>query len=168
MDNIGQPYPLSPMQEGMLFHHVYAESPAVDMLQVLVDVHHPLEVGPLAAAWNWGVRRHESLRTAYFWEGLAEPSQAPCHDVPVGLDFRDVSGLTSDRQCCEIKSYLSADRRRRFDLRMGRLLRLMLFLKAPTEYLLVATFHHICIDGRGVQVLLKDVFDRYDTLRAER
>lgn len=68
-------YPLSPMQQGMLFHCI--ESPElnlyVNQLSVAVE---GLQVQRFCSAWQTLLERHE-VRTAFMWrDGLADPLQA--------------------------------------------------------------------------------------------
>ncbi|PMZ42880.1 hypothetical protein C1X25_33225, partial [Pseudomonas sp. GW247-3R2A] len=87
-------YPLSPMQQGMLFHCLDSPelNPYVNQLSVAVD---GLQVPRFRAAWQTLVERHEVLRAAFRWrDGLADPLQAVFADVELPieeLDWRDRS-----------------------------------------------------------------------------
>ena len=74
-ETIANAYPLSPMQEGMLFHGLSAREPGVDLEQILCTVREELNVPAFERAWQRVVQRHDILRTSFRWEGLEEPRQ---------------------------------------------------------------------------------------------
>ena len=73
--NIQDIYPLAPLQEGILFHHMlHADSDAYVTSHVLAfDSRQRLE--RFVASFNEVIARHDILRTAVLWEGLGEPVQ---------------------------------------------------------------------------------------------
>ena len=68
-------YPLSPLQQGMLFHSLDRNQPGVDLEQVLCTLSEPIDVPQLLAAWGTVVSRYDILRTSFQWEGRPEPVQ---------------------------------------------------------------------------------------------
>jgi amino acid adenylation domain-containing protein len=74
-------------------------------------------------------------------------------------DWRQLS--KSDRED-KLQAYLKADRQQGFDLTKPPLMRLALFQLEEANYTLVWTFHHILLDGRSLQLLLKEVFTFYE------
>src|ERR1700730_16521256 len=68
--------PLSPLQEGLLFHALYdAQGPDIYTSQLMLVLEGPLESEALQAAANALVRRHASLRAAFRHENLNRPVQ---------------------------------------------------------------------------------------------
>ena len=75
-------YPLSPLQEGMLFDTL--SSPAgVDVTQTIVEVGEDLDQKRFAGAWRRVVAAHPALRTSFRWQGLEAPRQDVHRDVEV-------------------------------------------------------------------------------------
>ena len=72
MKNVEDVYPLSPMQEGMLFHSVYAPQSEVYFEQVTCVLRGKLDVSAFKQAWQRVVARHPILRTCFLWERLEE------------------------------------------------------------------------------------------------
>ena len=73
--NIQDIYPLAPLQEGILFHHVSAEQgdPYVMQSQFAFDSLARFEA--FAQALQAVMDRHDILRTGVVWDGLQQPSQ---------------------------------------------------------------------------------------------
>ncbi len=75
MHNIEDSYPLAPMQQGMLFHSLYAEKAWVDIEQMIISLHERVDAPALVKAWQCVVDRHAVMQTSFRWENLDEPVQ---------------------------------------------------------------------------------------------
>ncbi|WP_238009491.1 amino acid adenylation domain-containing protein [Dactylosporangium sp. AC04546] len=144
--------PLSPLQEGLLFHALY-DADAVDpySVQLVVTLTGPLDVPRLRAAAAALVTRHSLLRTAFG----ADPVQVVLtHTDPV-LTVRDLPGPE------ELDAFLAADRAARFDLAVPPLLRLTLLTDGAEDHRLVVTNHHLILDGWSTPLVVRDLFGLY-------
>ena len=65
-------YPLSPLQQGMLFHHLLEPSSGVDIAQLDCSLTERVDIVQLHKAWEKVVKRHAVLRTGFRWQGLAD------------------------------------------------------------------------------------------------
>ncbi|HEV7784759.1 MAG TPA: amino acid adenylation domain-containing protein, partial [Thermoanaerobaculia bacterium] len=63
-------YPLSPIQQGMLFHSVERQDPNRYILQLSSLLAGELDVAALRASWQYLMDRHSIFRSAFLWEGL--------------------------------------------------------------------------------------------------
>ena len=68
-------YPLSPMQQGMLFHRISGRAAGVDVEQVICEVHEVIHAAMFGRAWSEVVSRHATLRTGFQWEDGHSPRQ---------------------------------------------------------------------------------------------
>src|SRR5215475_8800459 len=123
--NIERLYPLSPMQQGMLFHSLLEAGSGVYVTQLVLTLA-DVNAAALHGAWEEMARRHDVLRTSFAWQTQDKPLQVVRRDVVLPweeLDWRDVDAAD---QAGRLEALLSADRTRGFDLRSAPLMRLML------------------------------------------
>ena len=74
-------YPLSPMQQGMLFHALYEPHAGADIVQLRYTLRGRLDAVALERAWQSAVDRQPVLRTAFRWQRLQRPLQVVFGDV---------------------------------------------------------------------------------------
>ncbi|WP_193075959.1 non-ribosomal peptide synthetase [Pseudomonas sp. FME51] len=150
-------YPLSPMQQGMLFHSLYEREAGDYINQMRVDVE-GLDVERFRQAWQATVDNHEVLR-ANFITSLAIPLQAIIRHVQLPFvveDWRDISGFES-----RLDERAQKELRRGFDLFGEPLLRLTLIRVSEHCHHLIFTSHHILMDGWSNSQMLGEVLQRY-------
>src|SRR5689334_18807425 len=87
-------FPLSPMQQGMLFHHLKEPHTGVDIEQLVIHLPEAIDPARLQTAWNWLAQRHEILRTRFVWEGVEQPQQEVSSDVAVPFVVEDMRHLS--------------------------------------------------------------------------
>ena len=164
-DELEDSYLISPLQEGMLYHSLYAPRSQIYVRQIIYTLRESLNVPAFRRAWERVVERHPILRASLRWQGVEEPLQeVHCH-VTLPFEERDWRRLSSDEQGRRLESFSLSDRRKSFDLTEAPLLRLTLIRFADAEYRLVWTFHHIISDGHSDVLILKEVFALYDAFR---
>lgn len=164
MVEISDTYPLSPMQQGMLFHYLSEPNSGGDLEQVVCSLTESLNVLSFRTAWEKVVSRHAVLRTSFRWEKLPEPLQDVHREGLLPFLERDWTKLSSSEQDSEMNRYLAADRRLGFDLSKGPNLRVMVARVAENVSKCVWSFHHILLDGRSFPIVLNEVFAIYDAL----
>ena len=119
-------YPLSPMQQGMLYHTLYAPESGIYMQQVTCGLKGDLNVVAFEQAWQQVVNRHSVLRSAFLWRDLEDPLQIVGRTVKLPFEIFDWQKLSSSEQQVEIEKLLSAERARGFNLAQAPLMRLFL------------------------------------------
>ncbi|AOK18296.1 non-ribosomal peptide synthetase [Burkholderia cepacia] len=147
-------YPLSPMQQGILFHALFAPGHASYVNQ-LVATAAALDADRLVAAFEASVARHDILRTSVMPDEAAPLQCVHRHArMPVErLDWR-TRGDTLD---ADFDAWLAADRARGFDWREPPLMRLTLIRVTDDAWRVVWTRHHVLLDGWSTARLLADV-----------
>src|SRR5205809_33921 len=129
-DSIEDLYPLSPMQQGILFHALLNEERAVYFEQFSCKVTGRLDVYAFKAAWQRAVERHTILRTAFVWEDLKEPMQFVQRETRLDWVEQDWQNLPAEQQSQRLQDYLKRDKKQGIDLTKAPLMRLALFRKA--------------------------------------
>ena len=154
---------LSPMQQGMLFHILYAPNTDVYLGQFSCVLQGDLDAEALGIAWQQTVNRHEVLRASFIWENLDEPLQLIHESVSVPLEQHDWRGVTDHEKRWE--AFLIRERERGFDLSTPPLMRLALVRFDDDSYGFAWTHHHLLVDGWSGALVLREVFDAYEALR---
>ena len=155
-------YPLSPLQQGMLFHWQVDRHSGTDVEQIVGDLYEAIDAPRLNAAWQHAVSAYSTLRTAFRWEGLATPLQHIERAAEVPFVFEDLRSLSADAGQARVAEFLEADRREGFDLGRAPAMRVTLFQLADAHFRMVWSVHHILIDGRAFELVLNTVFGAYD------
>jgi amino acid adenylation domain-containing protein len=155
-------YPLSMMQEGMLFHARRApESPAY-VEQVVWRVRGSLDVAEYRAAWDHVHQRYEALRSVFTHDRTREPLQLVLKTRACDFGFESLLSLESveerERRC---RAARTAERAAGFDLATGPLLRVRVFQIAPAEFEVILTWHHVLLDGWSTHAMLADLLKIY-------
>lgn len=161
-------YPLSPLQQGMLFHHLSEPGSGVDIEQMVGTLRETVNAAALYAAWQKVIARHAILRTRFRWEGLSQPMQEVASVASVPFVLEDWRALPTTEQEEKVRAFLKADRTRGFTMSEAPMLRLTLFHRSENHFTLVWTFHHALLDGRSFPLVLNEVFAFYEAaLRGE-
>jgi amino acid adenylation domain-containing protein/non-ribosomal peptide synthase protein (TIGR01720 family) len=154
--------PLSPLQEGLLFHALYHEqSLDVYTVQLVLDLEGTLEEKMLKASAQALLRRHANLRAGFEHEGLSQPVQIIAREVALVWEKIDLSSLATEAREPRLRQLLAEDRLRRFDLARPPLLRFMLIRFADDRHQLVLTNHHILMDGWSMPILTQELLALY-------
>ncbi|MFJ5239425.1 non-ribosomal peptide synthase/polyketide synthase [Pseudomonas neuropathica] len=158
-DMIEDVYPLSPMQEGMLFHTLSDNGSSLYVQQVSLPIK-GLDVERFRQAWEFVIARQAILRTSFHWQdGLAKPLQVVHRHAPLQMQVLD----WRDRETSEelIAEFASADRALGFNLADARLLRVTLLRLSDDQYQMIWTSHHILMDGWSSSRLFGEVLQYY-------
>ncbi|WP_455825760.1 non-ribosomal peptide synthase/polyketide synthase [Pseudomonas graminis] len=146
-------YPLSPMQQGMLFHTLYEPQAQAYINQLRLDIH-GLDLLAFGRAWQAALDRHEILRSSFHWLGLDSAHQVIQRQVDVQLQvIEDVEA--------DVDALADAEREKGFALNAAPLFRLMLVRGAGDTWHLIFTSHHILMDGWSNAQLLGEVIAHY-------
>ena len=153
-------YPLSPLQQGMLFHHLEARSRGVDVEQLEIRLNEPIDTNLFADAWARVAKQNPILRTRFRWEGLQAPVQQVVQEVAVPNETRDFSEMTPKMQEEAFSRFLAEDRSRAFALDVAPLWRVTVIHLGGDRRRIVFTYSHAILDSCYGSVV-KEVFDAY-------
>ncbi|MDM8560643.1 amino acid adenylation domain-containing protein [Candidatus Parabeggiatoa sp. HSG14] len=157
-------YPLSPMQEGLLFESLYNTDSTAYFIQTSYRLNSTLQLEQFKQSWYELSRRHAVLRTAFIHENVSRPLQVVFKDrVPeiVVIDWRDV---TEVEQNARLETYIEQDIKRGFDFQDDALMRIAILKLGNTMYQVVWSHHHILFDGWCLGTLYKEFNAIYSAL----
>ncbi|MFI6641777.1 amino acid adenylation domain-containing protein [Streptomyces sp. NPDC050504] len=154
--------PLSPLQEGLLFHALYDDSGSdVYTVQVVLDLGGELDAARLRATADALLRRHANLRVGFLHPKQSRPVQAVAREVELPWEEVDLRHLGDAERTAERDRVQAAEKAHRFDVARPPLMRFTLLRLADDAYRFLCTFHHILLDGWSTSVLLGELFELY-------
>ncbi|MGX2997534.1 amino acid adenylation domain-containing protein [Streptomyces sp. JNUCC 64] len=155
---LAEVWPLSPLQEGLLFHAGYDDQgPDIYGVQFVLALDGPLDPARLRASWRTLLKRHATLRASFHRRGSGEAVQLVMREVALPWSETDLSGLPGDRAEAALRDLADGERSRRLDLAAPPLLRLALVRLGDRRHRLVMTTHHIIMDGWSMPVLMSEL-----------
>jgi|GEM_PF-3552181 len=160
-NNIADIYPLSPMQEGILFHSVAAPASGQYMPQTALRISGEVDEGALKMAWQQTVDRQPVLRSGFYWEERDEPFQIVFRSLPLPWSVLDWSAVEKDKHEAMLSDLFASNRKTPFDLKRPPLLRVQWIVTGPGEHILVVSYHHIILDGWSIRQLLEEAMLLY-------
>ncbi|MET9488541.1 amino acid adenylation domain-containing protein [Nocardia sp. NPDC006630] len=160
--NLADVWPLTPLQSGMLFHALLAES-SVDayMTQFSVDLGGAIDVDLLHAVAQAVLDRHVNLRVVFAQDAAGNPLQIVLDDVEVPWRYLDLADSAPYGSAVKTDWLLAADMASHFDMATGPLVRFSLVRTAPERYRVWVTSHHILLDGWSMPLLMQDMLALY-------
>jgi NRPS condensation-like uncharacterized protein len=153
-------YPLSPLQQGMLFHFLEARTHGVDIEQLEMRLNEPIDTNRLADAWARVAKQNPILRTRFRWEGLQTPVQEVLQEIVVPFEVRDLSDVTAQEQAEALSRFLADDRSRAFALEVAPLWRVTVLHFGANRHRIVFTYSHAILDS-CYALVVKEVFEAY-------
>ncbi|MCX6582995.1 MAG: amino acid adenylation domain-containing protein [Candidatus Aminicenantes bacterium] len=153
--------PLTPMQEGMLFH--YLKEPASDLYfeQLSLAVSGNMAAELCKKAWNAVIDANEMLRTAFRWEKLENPVQIILKVFRLQPLYYDLTGGDAGNTNKRLDALKANDRQMKFDLREVPF-RVTLCKTGEDHYEMIISNHHILFDGWSSGIILEEFFNAYN------
>ena len=153
--NVQDIYPLAPLQEGILFHHMMGQSGDAYLLPNLFSFASREALSRFLSTLEQVIARHDILRTAVVWEGLSEPVQVVLRKAALSVDE-----VSFDPAKGDIGEQLKAEydpRRYRIDVSEAPLMRgFMAEDSREGRWLLLLLVHHLAIDHTTVELMMRE------------
>jgi mycobactin peptide synthetase MbtF len=148
---------LSPLQQGLYsLTGLTDDDDAADpyVIAMAADVDGTLDAALLRSCAEAMLVRHPNVRASFFQGNLSRPVAV----VPTRVDLPWRHVTATDAEAVEIEA---AERRRRFDLTRGPVVRFLLIEKPQSRWRLVVIAHHIVIDGWSLPVFVGELITLY-------
>ncbi len=154
--NLQDVYPLAPLQEGILFHHLLDEEGDAYLLRFLSSFDTRARLDQYVTALQAVIERNDILRTAVLWEGLPEPMQVVWHKAPLQVEEIELDPAAGDAADLMFARY--DPRHTRIDVRQAPLLRLYIaFDRAKDRWLMLTLLHHLAGDNATLDVMHAEI-----------
>ncbi|OBH40505.1 non-ribosomal peptide synthetase, partial [Mycobacterium intracellulare] len=153
--------PLTPLQQGLLFHASFAQDPGDDVyaVQLGITVTGALDSQRLHEAVHTVVNRHPNL-AARFCPQFGEPVQVIPADPVMAWRYIQLGPEDLDPEQ-RVEELCAAERAAVSDLNNRPAFRAALIRTADNRYRFVLTNHHIVMDGWSLPILLREILANY-------
>ncbi|WP_425502953.1 non-ribosomal peptide synthetase [Pseudomonas karstica] len=153
--NIQDIYPLAPLQQGILFHHLLGHEGDAYLVRSMLEFDNRQRLDAFIAALQHVIDRHDILRTSVHWDGLPQAvqvvhrqAQLPVHSVSLDHHNDPLSQLET----------LSDPRHLRLDLRQAPLMRAYIACDPKSErWVLALLNHHMASDHVTLEIVLEEI-----------
>ncbi|MGW7166704.1 amino acid adenylation domain-containing protein [Streptomyces sp. NPDC054884] len=152
--NVTDVYPLAPLQEGLLFHHLLADGGEdAYVMPAVMEFDSRARLDAFLDALQRVVDRHDIYRTSLEWEGLREPVQVVWRQAVL-----PVQEVVLDPQTPDPVAELLAAGGLSMDLGRAPLIGVHIAaVPGATPWLALLRVHHMVRDGTALEVLLSEV-----------
>ena len=148
-------YPLSPLQEGLLFHSLYDNDTSGYAIQFQCDITNEFSKEAFNKTWEYLIEKHTILRTAVYAEQLAIPVQCIYENVALPIEELDLSEYSGEVLVEKLNEFLEEDRKAGFELENAPLFRISLLNIGGGKTRMLFTNHHILWDGWSLSSLMQ-------------
>ncbi|MET8546877.1 condensation domain-containing protein, partial [Kitasatospora sp. NPDC004799] len=158
--------PLTPLQEGMLFHRLVGGPDDVYLDQADLLLEGVADPRAFALAWQRVADRTPALRTSVVWEGVPAPLQVVRRGVTLPVTHLDLRAADPAERAERLDRLRAEDLALGLDIATAPLTRLTLVRLPEARLRLLWTSHHLILDGWSLAQVLTDVFAEYAALTA--
>ncbi|MCW3466087.1 non-ribosomal peptide synthetase [Chitinophaga nivalis] len=150
-------YPLSSLQEGMLFHAQLNAAASYYFVQLSYQLEGTLDINAVEHSLNGLVRRYAALRTVFPRGEFSRALQVVLRESKADFCYKDVREECRERGAtATIAAHQLLDKHKKFDLAQGHLFRLTVLHVSDTVYEFIWSYHHILMDGWCMGIIVQD------------
>ena len=153
--NVADVYPLTPLQQGIFFHHLLSGDDSADVyvLPLVLAFDGRERLGQFLGAVQQVIDRHDIYRTSLAWDGLAEPVQVVWRAAQL-----PVTQVSLDPGRPDVAGQLLAAAGDRMDLRRAPLIRAFTAAEPGSgRWVALLQSHHVVHDHAGMSMVLGEV-----------
>lgn len=162
-------YPLSTMQQGMVFQNAFGQRAGIYHVQTQMRIEQDLKIEFFLKSWQQVMERHAVLRSSIsLGTEEQEAIQLVWKQLPLPYKLYDWQGESAQVQQERLLAYLEAERLRGIDIEQAPLWRLSFFQLGPQQYEAIYSFHHAILDGWSSSLIMAEVATIYTALWQEQ
>ncbi|KAF9342276.1 hypothetical protein BGX26_007912, partial [Mortierella sp. AD094] len=155
VSNIQDIYALSPLQDGILFHHIMATKGDPYLLAIKMSFANKDVLDRYLDAAQKVVDRHDILRTAIMWENLTTPAQVVLRQVEMSV--AELSLDSMDGSIIDQITKITDPREHRIDLTQAPLIRFVIAQDVDGSWIAVELSHHLIRDHSTLELMLNEI-----------
>ncbi|WAK03777.1 AMP-binding protein [Methylobacter sp. YRD-M1] len=154
--NVQDIYPLAPLQEGILFHHLLESEGDAYQEPIVMAFDTRERLDSFLTALQAVVDRHDILRTAVVWEGLPEPVQVVWREARLAVENFVVDPEAGEAAEQLLERY--DPRHYRIDVKVAPLIDgFTAYDPKENRWLLLLLSHHLALDHTALDILLEEI-----------
>lgn len=162
--NVEDIYPLSSMQEGVLFHTLLNPDSGMYLMQDRFFLEGEVKLEAFVRAWEQVLSRHGIFRTSFVWKNHKKPLQVVHKQVPLPFEYFD----WRDQSVCEKESLettlLEEELTAGLDFSQAPLMRLRLIRLTDNTYRFIRSYQLILMDAWCFSLVMADFLTFYKAL----
>ena len=161
MQDVEDIYALSPMQHGLLFESVTADSTTMYIMQLEYALTGKFRFEDFDRAWQDTMSRHPILRSSFYWDDMEKPLQVVHKQVNVPVELLDWTAVPEGEWEEKVTEFRKAERAKGCDFQTAPLLRVSLLQLSENRFQMIWTYHHILMEGWSAALVLQEVLEHY-------
>ncbi|MGG1793641.1 amino acid adenylation domain-containing protein [Bacillus mycoides] len=159
---ISEIYPLTSMQEAMLYYKISNPDESVYTVQMVNSVKRSVDYSLMEQSLSIIAKKYSILRTAIEHRLVTDPRQIILEGRKVECSFVDLTTQYDKKE--KLEQIKNADIRRGFDFEEDSLFRLKIIKLEEEDFKILISFHHIILDGWCSSILRNELFEIYQSL----
>ena len=143
-----------------MIYHTLRQNAACYTSQLVLTLSGKINFQRFHTMWREFIYIHEILRAGIIAPRSHKPFLAILKEVPLPVQFLDISALNENEARKKIKDHSDNLRKQGISLDSIPLFAIALFKQKNNQYTMTFTYHHVILDGWSVSSLLQNVFQR--------
>ncbi|WDE06110.1 non-ribosomal peptide synthetase [Thalassomonas viridans] len=155
--NIQDIYPLAPLQQGILFHHMMDPQNDPYVMPAYLKITGTDSFNRFIQGLNQVVARHDTLRTAVLWRDMPQPVQVVYRSAELPVNRISLPGDDNEDLLSRFKAY-DEDQTLAVNIEQGPLLSLTVAHDSDSdEYLIRLLDHHVISDHVTMDIIQQEL-----------
>ncbi|WP_455796515.1 amino acid adenylation domain-containing protein [Clostridium butyricum] len=158
-------YPMSDIEQGMIFHSILNSETAMyhDQVCYKIDIEN-FNFNMLKEALSTVTKKHDILRTYFNMSDFFTPIQIVSKTAKLDAEFKDISMLEDNEQNEYIEEFLVNDRKKSFNIKENPLWKVRVFGLSDNSVYFSLIVHHSIMDGWSVAAFITEVINTYSDI----
>ncbi len=161
--NIKNIYELTPLQEGILLHHLNYKLSNPYFEQASFTLEGKIDSNVFIEAWKLTLNRHDIFRTVFAYKKIKTPVQIVLKNCEHDVTFENICDLNKTEQNKKIQHYEKNDIKKGFQIDKIPPVRIKLFKLSDMRNVFIWSFHHILIDGWSLKNIFSEFLEIYNS-----